>query len=111
MKQPLENIGESSDQHEQPSALLTDGLRELLTWIWLTPKLHTNDVHAAFTKFLAISATIRPELFDAQTYEELGRGVGISRAALSKAAVRFTRRFGLKFRRQQRQQNVTRKSQ
>ena len=104
MMKPLENVGESfTDQPKQsPSAttLASGALRELLTWVWSTPLHKTNDVHAAFVKFLAMSATIRPELFDGQTYKQLGARVGISRATISKNGVRFTRRFGIHFRRQ-----------
>ncbi len=55
---------------------------------------------AAFRKFLALSAALRPELFDGRTLEQIGRDAGCTKANLSKAALQFTTQFGLKFRRQ-----------
>jgi hypothetical protein len=84
-----------------PTEMAGDGLREILAWSWSSPSGKTTDIHGAFVKFLALSATMRPELFDGQTYKELGEQVGCTRANISKAAVRFAEHFGgLHFRRQ-----------
>jgi hypothetical protein len=92
---------ESTPEHPEAMTLAADGLREVLTWAWSSPTGKTVDVRASFIKWLAISATMRPELFDSMTYKQLGERAGCTRANLSKAAIRFTERFGgLQFRRQ-----------
>lgn len=80
--------------------LAGDGLLSIMQWAWRGPTNRPANMHAAFVKFLALSATMRPEIFDGQTYKQLGSRVGVTRADISKAAVNFTRQFGLHFRRQ-----------
>lgn len=99
----LDGVSPPAAAPARPEAmtLAGDALGELLTWVWRSPTHKTTDIHGAFVKFLALSSTMRPELFDGQTYKELGEQVGCTRANISKAAVRFAEHFGgLHFRRQ-----------
>jgi hypothetical protein len=84
-----------------PMTLAGDGLQEILFWVWRCGRMHRAKPISAYRKFLALSATLRPELFDDMTLEQLGSEVGCTKANLSKTALQFTKHFGgLHFRRQ-----------
>jgi hypothetical protein len=84
-----------------PMALAADGLHEILFWVWRCGRTQRATPISAYRKFLALSATLRPELFDDMTLEQLGSEVGCTKASLSKSALQFTKHFGgLQFRRQ-----------
>jgi hypothetical protein len=87
-------------QQPEPMRLAGDCLHEILWWVWRNGPKGRARPSAAFRKFLAISATIRPELFDNMSMEPLGKEVGCTKANLSKAALAFTNHFGLQFGRQ-----------
>ena len=84
----------------QPLELAGEGLRAILHMVWRTGKNGRARPIAAFHKFLALSAVVNPTLFNDLTLKQLGAEHGITRAALSKHAVSFSKELGLQFRRQ-----------
>lgn len=83
-----------------PLELAGAGLREILGWVWRSNTRRPN-LRAAFRRFLAMSATMRPELFPGLGLRELGEAAGCTKALLSKQSIRFSEHFGgLQFRRQ-----------
>lgn len=84
---------------EPPSAIeiASDGLSELLNWVW-----QTKDFKTAFVKFVAMSAVMRPELLDDQSYLQLAKKINCTKSLISHNVKTFEAEFGLHFRRSRR---------
>lgn len=76
-------------------SLALRGLATLLQWCNSRP----HDKRACFAKFTAMSMTIDPRLCEGKTFDEVGRLLGVTKAALNKHSRNFVIRFGVKFRR------------
>lgn len=76
--------------------IASDGLEAMLLWIW-----SNRNMKYAFVKFVAISALMRPELLDSQSYAELGKKLSVSTDCISRNALEFQERFGVHFSRRQ----------
>jgi hypothetical protein len=98
----LDGPAPEAEFRQKPSTMATaaDGLREILHWCWRSEKSQRRSPLAAFRQWLALSAVINPDLFDAKTFRQMGKEFGCTRALLSKNATAFSKRFGLHFRRQ-----------
>ena len=92
--------GQPEAEYQKPSKMVTaaDGLGAVLHLVWRRGKGRAKPL-AAFRKFLALSASMKPELFDARTLKQIGQEYGITRATLSKYGVVFSKELGIRFRR------------
>jgi hypothetical protein len=105
---PMDDLLERLDgspppELKQPDLMMlaASELREVFHWVWQPEKHRRPKLQASFRRFIALSATMRPELLGNLTYRQLGELLGCTRAALCKQALLFTRQFGnLQFRRQ-----------
>jgi hypothetical protein len=97
----LDGPAPEAEFRQKPSTMDTaaDGLHEILNWAWRGGKSKRLRPRAAFRRFLALSASLDPSLFDALSFRELGIEHGCTKAVLSKHSVQFSKRFKIKFRR------------
>ena len=82
-------------------------LTAILEFVWTEERTGPRPPGAAFRRFAAASALLRPELLDNKSYAELGAEIGCTKANLSLLAGQFQRRVGLKFRRSNAGKNLT----
>ena len=80
----------------------SEGLALFLGWVWVTPDGKTRNHNSATLRFLAASATLRPQLFKNRSFNQIAARVGCTRAAISKLSVEFSDNFKLHFRVQKR---------
>lgn len=80
-----------------------DTLREVFAHIFEQGFSTRREVRIAFTKFVSMVAALRPELLDNQSYQTIGRLLGLTKAAVSNAALQFSDRFGIHVRRSRRE--------
>lgn len=73
---------------------LAAALKEILGWIWTSQR-----PNAALVRLVSMTATLRPELMNNQTFEQLGAQLGVTKQSISYASTAFERRFKLQFRR------------
>ena len=78
-----------------------ESVRKILEWIWLDSKTgsHQRKPRAAFIRMLALSAASIPQLFNLESYQEIAKRHGITRANISRIAVEFQDMTGVQFRR------------
>jgi hypothetical protein len=89
------------ERDEMPAA--ADALGRVMDWCWREPKGNRRDQPTAYRHFLALSAVMRPDLFDNVSYTTLAKENGITKAWISKLATQFQDEFGIHFRRSRRQ--------
>lgn len=78
---------------------LGEALSAILRWVWRNGQKQRRP-RPAVTRFMALSAVLNPDLFDGDSYQVIGAEfVGVTKAAVSKAAVQFQDEFGVHFRR------------
>lgn len=82
--------------------LASEGLLLFMGWVWVTPDGKTRNHNSAALRFLAASATIRPQLFKNRSFNQIAERIGCTRAAISKLSVEFSDEFKLHFRVQKR---------
>lgn len=68
------------------TAKASDAIARLLEWIFAR-----RSVRGALVRVTALGAALRPDLLDDRTYESLARECGITKQALSKCALNFSR--------------------
>ena len=69
--------------------------REIMDWVWRDAEL-VRKPSAAMLRFVALSATINPDLFGGASYEKLGRTFGgVTKAAVSCVALEFQKVFAI----------------
>lgn len=71
-----------------------DALREILNWVWNDGRLVTR-TSSAVLRFAAMSAALNPRLLNDESYSQIGARFGVTKAAVSKAALLFSDEFGL----------------
>jgi hypothetical protein len=71
-------------------------VRELFVWCFKSNKRHAP-LRTASARFAVIAAGLRPDLLSDDSQTELAQRLGMTKAALSKASVRFQDAFGIKF--------------
>lgn len=93
----IDDIPEQATPSDDPMVLATQVIRRLLDWSWKrgAPKI----THAAFTRFAAMTAVLRPDLLEDKTFQEVGEMLGVSKATMSKYACEFSDTFGIQCRR------------
>jgi len=64
----------------------------ILQWVW-----SGDDFTAAFRKFAAITAAVRPDILNDSSYKQIGEKLGCTRASISKSALNFQDHFKIKF--------------
>lgn len=72
----------------------SEGLEKLLFWIW-----ENGNFKSSFIKFVAMSAAMRPELLDDQSYLDLAKKLDCTKALMSYNVCQFQKLFGVHFRR------------
>jgi hypothetical protein len=86
-----ELLGQLESTHDEVRAEAAAAFSKILAWIWSTGPKHAQ------IKWLVLTAGLRPDLLDDKTYREIGIICGRTRAAISKAARKFQKTFGIKF--------------
>jgi hypothetical protein len=66
---------------------------EIMAWVWSGK----YPFKSAAIKFAALTAGLRPDLLGDRTFLQLGREYGVTKAAISKAALKFSDAFGIQF--------------
>jgi hypothetical protein len=82
--------------------MATEGFSIFLGWVWLLPNGKARKPESAKLRFLAATATLRPAIFENQSFNQIAKGMGLTRAALSKLSVEFADAFSMHFRCQKR---------
>lgn len=83
----------SNDLPPDAVAIAAEFLSSFLVWAWgkkRKPK-------AALTRLVVFTASVRPDLMDGKTFKELGKEIGLSRAALSKQSLELSDALAIKF--------------
>jgi hypothetical protein len=89
LDQDAEDFFANASPDVRRDAAIAVGL--MLEWIW------SGGWRSAQRKFAAFTAGLRPDLIDNATYAEIGKRLGCTKAAISKAAVRCQEQFNIKF--------------
>lgn len=87
----------TAELERDPAAIAGDGLERLMRWLW-----QSSDMKGSFIRFVAMSAAMRPELLDNQSYNDIAKKLNVTRATISSFAVQFQKKFGVHFRRSKR---------
>lgn len=87
---------------EEAVQMATDGFCVFLAWVWLTPTGKARNPESAKLRFLAATATLRPDFFQNKSFNQLAQDIGLTRAAISKISVEFADFFKVHFRCQRR---------
>ena len=85
-------------ERSDSAALASQSLLTMLQWVWGT-KPAKLESRAAFLKFVAMSAVVRPDILQNKSYEEIADLCGCSKANIALHAKNFQREFGVVFRR------------
>jgi len=80
---------------------LGEALNKILNWCWVGERRPRRG-RAAFNRFVAMCAVVRPEIFNNQSYKIIGKSIGVSKPMISVLATKFQREFGVHFRRSHR---------
>ena len=88
--------------YEYAVEMATEGFALFLGWVWLLPSGKTRNPESAKLRFLAATATLRPQIFENKSFNQIAASMGLTRAALSKLSVEFADEFSLHFRCQKR---------
>jgi len=77
----------------------------VLRYCWTGPGQRTRQPKAAFRRFVAVSMTVRPDLFDdgEMSFAAMAKHLRLTKAALSYLSLDFSDKAGLHFRRNRRQ--------
>lgn len=89
--------------YEDAVELSTEGFSKFLIWVWITPTGKPRNPESAKLRFLAATATVCPAIFENQSFNKIAKGMGFTRAAISKLSVEFSDSFGVHFRCSKRQ--------
>jgi hypothetical protein len=76
-----------------------EAVREILRWCWLNSNGKVATAQTAVVRFAALTAATNPELINNETYLQIGARFGVTRAAVSKAALDFQDHYAVHFRR------------
>lgn len=73
-------------------------LREVITWLVQGDKESAGYGKTVMRKTIAMSWVLRPELFNGEPLSEIAKkeGINVYKQSLSKQAIRFSERFGVK---------------
>ena len=82
---------------------LADSLAWVLRYCWTGQANRMRDARAAFRRFVAISMTVRPDLFPDVSYEKMARQLRLTKGGLSYLSLDFSDKAGLHFRRSRRE--------
>jgi hypothetical protein len=80
-----------------PSADGAEALAHLLRWFWSAEGDDWHRVKSACVKFVALTASLRPDLTRNMNFRDLGICLGVSRQRLSKASLEFSDLYGIKW--------------
>jgi hypothetical protein len=87
------------DAPEDKVKTLAVAFDRILRWCWKTQTDRCRQNRAAFFRFAALTAAMRPDLMGNVSYAKLGKECGVTKSLLSKLAVEFQDEFGVHFRR------------
>ena len=94
-----ELTGATENVHE-----LAEALRAVLDWVWRENGA-VRKPKSAMIRFVALSATLDPDLLDGMSYEKIGHKFGrVTKAAVSCAALAFQDKFAVQFSRSRRKE-------
>jgi len=95
---PLTSVLEEAAPEDEIKTLAV-AFDRILRWCWRTQLDRCRQKRAAFYRFMAMTAAMRPDIMDNVSYAKLGKGYGVTKAQVSKLAVEFQDEFGVHFRR------------
>ena len=75
---------------------------EILFWCWnvkVGGVYRIRKFKAAQNRFVAMTALVKPDVFNGKSYEEIAKKIGATKSHLSAMAKDFQKEFGLKFQR------------
>jgi len=105
--EPMAVNGEKAeeDAKREKFAAMADALAWVLRYCWSQAGQQegTRTPRDAFKRFVALSMTVRPDLFGNMTFAAMARRLRLSKATLSKLSLDFSDRAGLHFRRNRRE--------
>lgn len=81
---------------------MAEAFDRILFWCWSCGKAR-RDCKASFIRFVALTAALRPDIFNNASYKQIGADLKVSKAWMSKLAVEFQDEFGVHFRRSRRE--------
>jgi hypothetical protein len=88
-------LGELEPLPEDSIAQAAEALSRILVFCWG----NRTSLQTALARFTAVSGTLRPDLLDGASFEEIGRQCGLTKQSISRMSLRWCDSLGLKMRR------------
>jgi len=99
-KFPYDEIDEEHITKYEPEEIqrMGEALREVLTWLTMGDKNSEGYGKTVMRKAIAMCWVLRPELFNGEPLSEIAKkkGINVFKQSLSKQAINFSQKFGIK---------------